>query len=187
MRRAVRPPPCAQSITIHALSAGGGTVALTPLPGAGRDYDGDLDHIASWAPAFVISLTTDAELVAAGVPDLGQDLRDKGTRWIHLPLADMSAPDAGFVLRWPEVSADAQRALLGGGRVLIHCRAGCGRSGMVVLRLMIEAGEAADEALERLRAVRPCAVETEAQMRWALAAPRSPARFLRHRDGGAVI
>ncbi len=34
-------------------------------------------------------------------------------------------------------------------------------------RLMVEAGEAGDRALARLRAVRPCAVETEAQMGWA--------------------
>ena len=38
---------------------------------------------------------------------------------------------------------------------------------MAVLRLMIEAGEAPEVALPRLRAVRPCAVETEAQMTWA--------------------
>jgi hypothetical protein len=43
-------------------------------------------------------------------------------------------------------------------------------------------GEAADDAFARLRAVRPCAVETEEQMRWAFAAKRAPAVFLRH-DG----
>ena len=39
---------------------------------------------------------------------------------------------------------------------------------MIALRLMIEAGEAAGPALKRLRALRPCAIETEAQMDWAL-------------------
>ena len=71
-------------------------------------------------------------------------------------------------------------ALRGGGRVLVHCRGGCGRSGMVALRLMIEAGEAPDEALSRLRSVRPCAVETKAQMGWAMAAERDAAVFHRH-------
>ena len=45
--------------------------------------------------------------------------------------------------------------------------AGCGRAGMMVLRLMIAAGEEANTALVRLRAARPCAVETDDQMRWA--------------------
>ena len=44
---------------------------------------------------------------------------------------------------------------------------GCGRSGMAVLRLMIEAGEDAETALARLRTIRPCAIETDAQMAWA--------------------
>ena len=39
---------------------------------------------------------------------------------------------------------------------------------MIVLRLMIEAGEASVEALERLREVRPCAVETKEQLAWAI-------------------
>ena len=186
VRSFARPAPGARSIPIHALSAGGGTLALSPMPGSGGDYRGDLDHIAAWAPAFVVTLVTQTELAVAGIADLGQDLRDKGTRWLHLPLNDMGVPDEGFLACWSEASTSVRRALLGGGRVLVHCRAGCGRSGMVALRLMIEAGEAADEALERLRVVRPCAVETEAQMRWALAAPRAPARFLRHRDGRAV-
>ncbi len=38
---------------------------------------------------------------------------------------------------------------------------------MAVLRLMVEVGEAPEAALARLRAVRPCAVETEAQRDWA--------------------
>jgi protein-tyrosine phosphatase len=44
---------------------------------------------------------------------------------------------------------------------------GCGRSGSVALRLMVETGEAAADAFIRLRAARPCAVETDAQYRWA--------------------
>ena len=33
--------------------------------------------------------------------------------------------------------------------------------------LLVEAGEAPEAALQRLRAARPCAVETKAQARWA--------------------
>ncbi len=40
---------------------------------------------------------------------------------------------------------------------------------MALLRLMVEAGEDPGAALSRLRAVRPCAVETAAQFDWAAA------------------
>ncbi|MDJ0821091.1 MAG: dual specificity protein phosphatase family protein [Paracoccaceae bacterium] len=171
-----------EPIVIHALPVGGGILALSPLPGAGGDYAADMDHIASWAPAFVVSLVTDVELVAAGARNLGADIQDKGTRWLQLPIGDFGVPDAAFETAWKDVSARLRQALQGGGRVLVHCRGGCGRSGMVALRLMIEAGDAPDEALPRLRAVRPCAIETDAQMRWAMQAERQPAVFVRHTD-----
>lgn len=128
-----------------------------------------------------MSLATEAEMEAAGAVRFGTQLRERATRWQHLPVEDHGAPDAAFMARWPEVAAFAKRALTGGGRVLVHCHAGIGRSGMVALRLMIEAGEAPDEALARLRAVRPGAIETEAQMDWALEAERAAAVFVRGR------
>lgn len=167
-------------MVIHALPVGGGILAICPLPGSGGDYAGDLAHISEWTPALVISLVTQVEFLQADAEDFGQHVQDKGTRWVHLPIRDFGVPGPEFRETWPEISEQARRALLGGGRVLVHCRGGCGRSGMVALRLMIEAGEAPDEALARLRAVRPCAIETDPQMRWALAAERQPALFVRH-------
>ncbi len=167
-------------MVMHALPVGGGILAIAPLPGAGGDYAGDLAHVHEWTPAMVISLVTDVELLQAGAQSLGQDIQDKGTRWVHLPVADFGVPGPEMQEAWPEISHRARRALLGGGRVLVHCRGGCGRSGMVALRLMIEADEAPDEALARLRGVRPCAVETDAQMAWAMAAERKPVQFVRH-------
>ncbi len=38
---------------------------------------------------------------------------------------------------------------------------------MILLRLMVEAGEEGAAALFRLRSARPCAVETGIQMKWA--------------------
>jgi Polymorphic toxin system, DSP-PTPase phosphatase len=157
-------------LTLHALSVSNGILALCPLPGAGGDYAGDMDHLHDWLPGLVISMTTEAEHVGAGAACLGQDFQSMGCRWHHLPLPDFSAPTPDMLARWSEVSALALQALKGGGRVLVHCKGGCGRSGMVVLRLMIEAGEGRETALQRLRSVRPCAVETQAQMQWALAA-----------------
>ncbi|SHF04252.1 Dual specificity phosphatase, catalytic domain [Ruegeria intermedia] len=160
------------NLVVHALQVGGGSLALTSIPGGGGDYAGDLDLIGGWAPGLVISMTTLAEMVAVGAGDFGSDIQGRASRWAHLPVDDFSAPEGDFDGQWPPVSAAARHALSGGGRVLVHCRGGCGRSGMAVLRLMIECGEAPEPALKRLRAVRPCAVETEAQLLWAVAPAR---------------
>ncbi|WP_317055944.1 protein phosphatase [Roseovarius rhodophyticola] len=153
---------------IYALPVAGGILGIAPLPGRSGRWTDDLAHLRDWKPALVITMTTPSEQVSHGLGDMGVDIQDSGTRWIHFPVEDLSIPAPEQIEDWHVASKTALSALQGGGRVLIHCFGGCGRSGMAALRLMIEAGDAAEDALNRLRAVRSCAVETDEQMAWAL-------------------
>ncbi|SLN15686.1 Dual specificity phosphatase, catalytic domain [Falsiruegeria litorea R37] len=164
-------------MVIYALQVGGGTLAISPLPGRYGDYETDLDLIASWAPGLVLSMTTEVEMLQHGASMFGADIQGRACRWVHLPIEDFGVPGEVFLEQWSDVSASARQALSGGGRVLVHCKGGCGRSGMIALRLMVECGENPREAQKRLRAVRPCAVETDEQMQWA-----STGRILRVLD-----
>ena len=169
-------------LVIYALPVAGGTLALASLPGRGGDYRGDLEVFHEWKPGIVISMTTEEELAAVGGKNFGSDIQAMASRWHHLPLADFGAPGPEIEARWAEVSRSARQALRGGGRVIVHCRGGCGRSGMVVLRLMVESGEDRFQALNRLRALRDCAVETKGQLQWAFAAKPAGEPHL-HGDG----
>lgn len=150
---------------IHALEAGGGWLALGPLP-----LDGDAARLADWGATLVLSMTPRPEMDGLGAGDLPQALGRVGVDWMNLPIPDFGAPEGETAALWPLASVTARQVLGGGGRVFVHCRGGCGRSGMAVLRLMVELGEDPDAALERLRQVRPCAVETAAQLSWARSA-----------------
>ena len=152
---------------IAEVDAMGGRLGLCPMPGAGGDYAGDLAAVLDWSPAMVVTLATAQEVGDAGAAGLPADLARAGIAWRHLPVADFAAESVALMLHWRNVSHEALAQLAAGAGVLFHCRGGCGRSGMAVLRLMVEAGEAPEAALARLRAVRPCAVETEAQYAWA--------------------
>lgn len=165
-----------QAFTIFAVSAANGILAICPLPGASGDYAGDMALIHDWQPGLVISMTTEAEHVAVGAATLGVDFQSMGSRWAHLPVADFGVPEGSANAAWGKVSASARQALEGGGRVLVHCRGGCGRSGMAALRLMIECGETPERALRRLRLARPCAVETDDQLVWARIGPPDDSR-----------
>ncbi|WP_373355132.1 protein-tyrosine phosphatase family protein [Pseudoroseicyclus sp. CXY001] len=149
---------------IHALPVAGGELALSPLPGRTRHYGADLPRLLDWRPALVVTLCEPHELARMGAATLGEDLAAAGVAWAAWPIPDYGVPGEG----WEAVTEAALGRLRAGGRVLVHCFGGCGRSGMVVLRLMIAAGETPEAALARLRAVRPCAVETEGQMAWAV-------------------
>jgi len=152
---------------VFAVSVGNGHLALAPVPGAEGDLHADVDAIAKWGATLVVSATETEEMQTLGAEALPGALRDAAIRWMHFPIRDFGVPEGDVQAQWAGVSELVRQQLRAGGRVLVHCRGGCGRSGMLVLRLMIEAGMAAEEALQRLRAVRPCAVETDAQMVWA--------------------
>jgi len=161
-------------LAITQLAAGGGVLAICPMPGRHGAYLEDLRAIFAFGPAVVVTMTTRDELEDRGVGGLGADLAAADIGWCHLPIVDFGEPDAAVQAEWPEVSAGLRQVLADGGRVLLHCMGGCGRSGMAALRLMIETGEAPESALARLRALRPCAVETAGQMNWAMAGRKGP-------------
>ncbi|PRY78109.1 Cyclin-dependent kinase inhibitor 3 (CDKN3) [Yoonia maritima] len=149
---------------VYSLAVGGGELALAPVPGTSGSYPCDLAVVQAWGPAIVLSMTTMSELEQFGAGQFGEDLLDAGIAWLHLPVPDFGVPRQ---LDWSKVRDSVFEHLSAGRRVLVHCKGGCGRSGMIVLRLMIAAGEDPDAALMRLRRARLCAVETLAQLEWA--------------------
>ncbi|WP_298561555.1 protein phosphatase [uncultured Aliiroseovarius sp.] len=152
---------------IAQLPAGNGTLGICPLPGRSGDYREDLETLLEWSPDMVLTMTTTREMDSFGASDLGHDLTQAGVIWHHLPIQDFGAPTAKIITSWESISPTAHRILAQGGKVLAHCKGGCGRSGMMLLRILCETGEEPVAALERLRAARPCAVETDAQKDWA--------------------
>ena len=72
--------------TVAAVEAGGGWLALCPMPGAGGDYAGDLARVTAWGPALVLTMATAAELARFGAAGIGADLRERGIDWRHLPV-----------------------------------------------------------------------------------------------------
>ena len=146
---------------------GWGAVMISCCPGR-TDMDHDLAmDIASLrraGAAAVITLTEQDELDELEVPGLGQAVREAEMAWFHLPIVDYGAPNAEWE-GWWQTEGPKVRALLRDGRnVHMHCRGGCGRSGMLAARLLVELGICdAEEAMRRTRFSRPCAIETDDQ------------------------
>ena len=153
---------------LYPVDVGAGQIALSPIPGRFGAFEDNLSTIMPWAPDMVLTMTTEAELDRVGAQTFGADLHAVGTIWHHLPIMDFGAPNQAIQTLWGPVAVQAVDVLAAGGRILIHCFGGCGRSGMAALRLMIDVGEDKDAALARLRLARPCAVETDAQQAWAV-------------------
>jgi predicted protein tyrosine phosphatase len=155
------------NFAIYPIALSSGTIAISPIPGRSGQFEADINTILRWNPDLVLTMTTCEELRQAGAIELPDRLQDAGTGWLHLPISDFGVPDAKTAALWPTAAAQAHTILNRGGKVLIHCYGGKGRSGMAALRLMVERGVRPDLALANLRDVRLGAVETNAQLAWA--------------------
>jgi len=129
-----------------------------------RDLDSDLDVIRDWGADLVLTLVEPAELSALKVPHLGREIQQRGMQWRHLPIADYSIPTAAFEQQWDIEGPQIRQRLRDGGKVLVHCKGGLGRAGMVAARLLVELGMEPDRAIASVRRVRPGAIETPAQL-----------------------
>ncbi|MHB8886279.1 MAG: cyclin-dependent kinase inhibitor 3 family protein, partial [Methylovirgula sp.] len=128
-----------------------------------RDLSADLDVIATWGARLVLTLVEPAELAALEVPHLGAEIRGRGLDWRHLPIADYSVPSEAFEKQWETHGRDIRALLRSGADVLVHCKGGLGRAGMIAARLLIELGMAPEQAIQDVRRAREGAIETPAQ------------------------
>jgi protein-tyrosine phosphatase len=129
-----------------------------------RDLATDLDAIAAWGATLVLTLVEPEELKMLKVPDLGREVRERGMAWCHLPIADFSVPSPHFEQQWVTEGAVIRQRLRDGDDVLVHCKGGLGRAGMISARLLVELGMEPTAAIRAVRRARKGAIETPAQL-----------------------
>jgi ADP-ribosyl-[dinitrogen reductase] hydrolase len=122
--------------------------------------DLDLDIISAWGAKAVLTLIEDHEFETLGVQDLPPKVLSRGMEWFHLPIEDGSIPDTRFTELLSQIRGKLIQMLEFGNNVLIHCRGGIGRSGLVSAFLLRDRGMSVDKAIEAVRLARPGAVET---------------------------
>ena len=167
----------------------GGVIGMTLCPGKkgpstrsarvwDRDLDADLERIRRWGAEAVVTLVEQWELEELHVGHMGDTVSATGLLWFHLPIVDAQAPDDSFEDRWVESGGRIRAILADGGRVLVHCRGGLGRTGVVAARLLIEFGVPVEVAIGAVREARRHAIETSVQERYL--------RDLAHGPGGVA-
>jgi protein-tyrosine phosphatase/nicotinamidase-related amidase len=145
-------------------SDGDGSVGITICPGRRdrrRNLDADLAVLVGEGVTRLLSLLPETELEWAGVGDLPARARAVGIDCRQLPIPDQGVPsldDARELVGW------CREGLAAGGRIVIACLGGLGRSGTLAACYLVEQGQSAPEAISAVRRARgPRAVETKSQ------------------------
>ncbi|QSX34875.1 cyclin-dependent kinase inhibitor 3 family protein [Shewanella avicenniae] len=155
-------------------SADSGRIGITFCPGKydpwaatggwRRDLQLDVAAIKAWGATAVLTLVEQHELVSLKVPTLGEVVQQQGMAWLHLPIADYSVPGAAFEIAWATAGKQLRQQLRQQQDIVVHCKGGLGRAGMIAARLLIELGTPVEDAIQQVRQQRKGAIETAAQL-----------------------
>lgn len=142
-----------------------GRLAIAPRPRGGDWLE---DEVRAWKRSGVdvaVSLLTAEEAAELELGAEADACRAVGIRFDMLPIPDRGLPPnrSSFAGLAAKLADD-----IGSGRaVLIHCRQGIGRAGMLAVATLVAGGTAVDDAVRRVSTARGRPVpETPEQMRW---------------------
>ncbi len=162
---------------------GGGQIGMTFCPGKkqavaisggswDRDLDADLAAIKAWGAEWLITHLENQEFVELAVEELGPKCVGAGIGWMQLPIVDGHAPDERFAKAWPQVGHRIHETLDRGGRIVIHCKGGLGRTGTMAVVILVERGMSVEDAMRQVREARKGAIETIEQEEFLRSLPR---------------
>jgi protein-tyrosine phosphatase len=140
-------------------------LAITPRP---RGYDWLVDDIRLLKRAGVdvlVSALTHYETEDMGLLEERQCCQNYGLEFLSFPIEDRSVP-ASFS-EFDGLLNSLTDRLRKGKAVGVHCRAGIGRSSMIVASALIRDGLSVDSAFRAIQDARGCSVpDTAEQRQW---------------------
>ncbi|MCC5877512.1 MAG: dual specificity protein phosphatase family protein [Candidatus Sumerlaeia bacterium] len=125
-------------------------LAGSALPGDWGNLADDLQEARDSGITAIVSLT-EKSLPAAVFKEYGLD-------HLHLPIEDFTPPTMEQVKRFVAYVNKIKEG--GKGSTLVHCRAGIGRTGTMLACYLVSTGMSAEDAIDRIRNLRPGSIET---------------------------
>ncbi len=142
-----------------------GKLALAARPRGGEWLH---DELVNWRREdvdTVLSLLTREEEQDLDLTHEDRETRSQGMTFRSFPIPDRQVPDSQA--RLTKLLEKLDRELVSGTNVVVHCRQGIGRTGLVAACLLVKKGLEAKVAIRRLSAARGVQIpETDEQRRW---------------------
>jgi len=147
------------------ITEGNGALGIMPRPHGGEELPDEMYALRETGVDTVVSLLTAGEQWELDLLEERELCNKSGMQFISFPIEDRRLPhDSEDFLQVARALRDRIQAEK---KVVVHCRIGIGRAALVAAGVLVLLGETAENAFQRISAVRGCQVpDTEEQCQW---------------------
>ena len=143
----------------------GGRIGIMPRPRGGEWLDCDIKSLADQGVHVIVSLLTEDEVLELELGEEANLCMQNDIEFISFPIIDREVPPLDQRLK--DLIESLKDRLAGGRTVIIHCRAGIGRSAIVAACLLVSADKSVDEVMTAISQSRGFPVpDTNDQLQW---------------------
>jgi protein-tyrosine phosphatase len=150
-----------------------GTLSIMARPRGGEYLADEIAYLKQMGVHTLVSLVEDDEVVVCDLTEEKAIAGASGLRFIRFPIADRGVPNNKQFAE--HLAGDLTTELRTGRQVVIHCRAGIGRSALIAACVLSALGVPLENAWDEISRARGVAVpDTDEQREWVerLMSPR---------------
>jgi protein-tyrosine phosphatase len=158
-------PDLGMEAKVYWVDNGPGRIGIMPRPRGGDWLEDEIRSLRNAGVDVLVSLLTGEEAQELDLTQEAALCARSGIEFLSFPVLDRDVParDSNTEAFLARLAAK----LVAKKSVVIHCRAGIGRSALLAASLLVRGGVAVDEAFKRIAAARGCAVpDTPKQYAW---------------------